>query len=151
MLTTLSSNPSSIDHWVTIPTHSDQVFLQFIGKYYPHSIPLLLVCTTTEQLAASPTISLCSPLPSSLLHTQQSNRSQFHHIRQAPSLSRHHPNIQTAHSHAVTVQIPHKNDIYYFREENDFHLFTGSIMDPFKTGPTRRTVCYGRRFTMASF
>ena len=22
------------------------------------------------------------------------------------------------------------------REENDFHLFTGSIMDPFKTGPT---------------
>ena len=140
MLTTISSNPSSIDHWITIPTHSDQVFLQFIGKYYPHSIPLLLVCTTTEQLFRF------VALPSSLLHTQQSNRSQFHHIRQAPSFSRHHPNIQTAHSHAVTVQIPHKNDIDYFREENDFHLFTGSIMDPFKTGPTRRTVCYGRRF-----
>ena len=52
------------------------------------------------------------PLPSSLLHTQQTNISRFHHIRQAPSFSRHRPNIQTAHSHAVTVHIPHKNDIY---------------------------------------
>ena len=64
-----------------------------------------------------------------------------HHIRQAPSFSRHRPNIQTAPSHAVTVQIPHTNDIYgdYIFSASKrksrrklFNLFTGS----FKTGPT---------------
>ena len=33
---------------------------------------------------------------------------------------------------ATTYSQPQKEN----REENDFHLFTGSIMDPFKTGPT---------------
>ena len=136
MLTTISSNPISI---VIIGSLFLRTLVRSSFSSYPHTIPLLLVCTTTEQLAASPTISLCAP--SSLLHTQQTNLSRFHHIRQAPSFSRHHPNIQTAHYHAVTVLIPHKNDIYgdYIfsaskRKENDFHLFTGSIMDPFKTG-----------------
>ena len=40
------------------------------------------------------------------------------------------------------------------REENDFHLFTGSIMNPFKTGPTGQfatgLVSYGKsgRFSL---
>ena len=33
---------------------------------------------------------------------------------------------------AITYSQPQNEN----REENDFHLFTGSIMDPFKTGPT---------------
>ena len=33
---------------------------------------------------------------------------------------------------ATTYSQPQKEN----REENDFHLFTGSIMDTFKTGPT---------------
>ena len=33
---------------------------------------------------------------------------------------------------AITYSQPQKEN----REENDFHLFTGAIMDPFKTGPT---------------
>ena len=94
------------------------------------------------------------PLPSSLLHTQHYKLSRFHHIRQAPSSSRHRPNVQTAHSPAITVQMSHKKTTvmstkYYppqkenqeecmsfISEENDIHLFTGSIMDPFKTGAT---------------
>ena len=62
-----------------------------------------------------------------------------------PSSSRHRPNIQTAHSHSVTVQMPQKKrnlwrlnilPLKQNREENNIHLFTGSIMDPFKNGPT---------------
>ena len=33
---------------------------------------------------------------------------------------------------ATTYYQPQKEN----REENDFHLFTGLVMDPFKTGPT---------------
>ena len=114
MLTTISSNPSSI-------VITGSLFL------------LTLIRSSFSSLDSRPTIQTpfhsCSfvtlrsnwqlpqlfryvPLPSSLLHTQQTNISRFHHIRQAPSFSRHRPNIQTAHSHAVTVHIPHKNDIY---------------------------------------
>ena len=114
MLTTTSSNPSSI-------VITGSLFL------------LTLIRSSFSSLDSRPTIQTpfhsCSfvplwsnlqppqlfryvSLPSSLLHTQQTNISRFHHIRQAPSFSRHRPNIQTAHSHAVTVHIPHKNDIY---------------------------------------
>ena len=109
MLTTISSNPSSI-------VITGSLFL------------LTLIRSSFSSLDSRPTIQTpfhyCSfvPLrsnlqppqlfPSSLLHTQQTNISRFHHIRQAPAFSRHRPNIQTAHSHAVTVHIPHKNDIY---------------------------------------
>ena len=110
MLTTISSNPSSI-------VITGSLFL------------LTLIRSSFSSLDSRPTIQTpfhsCSfvplrsnlqppqlfryvPLPSSLLHTQQTNISRFHHIRQAPSFSRHRPNIQTAHSHAVTVHIPHK-------------------------------------------
>ena len=87
MLTTISSNPSSIlitgSQFLLTPIRSSFSSLDSRGAYYPHNIPLLLVCTTTEQLAASPTNSLCRPY---LLHTQHSNLSRFHHIRPAPFL-----------------------------------------------------------------
>ena len=116
MLTTISSNPSSI-----VITGSLSL------------LTVTLIRSSFSSLDSRPTIQTpfhsCSfvplrsnlqppqlfryvPLPSSLLHTQQTNISRFHHIRQAPSFSRHRPNIQTAHSHAVTVHIPHTNDIY---------------------------------------
>ena len=107
MLTTIFSNPSSI--------------------VITGSLLLLTVCRSSfSSLDSRPTIPTpfhsCSfvslrcnlqpyqlfcfvPLPSSLLHTQHSNLSRFHHIRKLPSSSRHRPNIQTAH-------FQHKNDIY---------------------------------------
>ena len=147
MLTTISFNPSSI-----IITGS--LFL----------LTLIRSCFSSLDSTIPTPFHSCSfvPLRSNLQPPQlfrlypfhlvtythnKTNLSGFHHIHQAHSFSRHRPNIQTAHSHTVTVQMPHKNDIYgdYIkysqpqkenREENDFHLFTGSIMDPFKTGPT---------------
>ena len=127
LLTPIRSSFSSLDSTIPTPFHSCSF------------VPL------RSNLQPPPNYFASFPFhgPPSLLHTQQANLSRFHHIHQAPSFSRHRPNIQTAHSHAVTVQIPHKNDIYddynysQPQKENDFHLFTGSIMDPFKNGPIR--------------
>ena len=53
-----------------------EVIRQFVGQCsLAHSFPLLFVCTSTEQLAASPTISLCSPSIYSPTNTHHSNRS----------------------------------------------------------------------------
>ena len=61
MLSTISSNPSSIVitgslFLLTLIRSSSVVWIVI-----SHTIPLLLFCTTTEQLAAYPTISLCTP------------------------------------------------------------------------------------------
>ena len=85
----ISYNPSSIliTGSLFLLTLIRSSFSSLDSKYYPHTIPLMLVCNTMEQLAASPTISLCTPLiPSSLLHTQHSNLPRFHHIRHAGAL-----------------------------------------------------------------
>ena len=61
MLTAISSNPSSMvftgSLFMLTPIRSSFSSLD-IRPYYPNTIPLLPVCTTTEQLAASPTMSL---------------------------------------------------------------------------------------------
>ena len=123
MLTTISSNPSSI--FITgslfLLTLIRSSFSSFDSR--GPTIPTPFHSCSFVPLRSNlppPQLFRFVPLPSSLLHTQQSsikvglftNLSRFHHIRQAPSFSRHRPNIQTAHSHAVTVHIPHKNDIY---------------------------------------
>ena len=131
-------------HWITVPAHTDHVFLQFFG-YYPHTIPLLLVCTTTEQLAASPTISICTP---SILSLTQTTLQPFSFPSYPPS-SLHLPDtVPTFKLPTLTRQLSKfriKTTFmatkYYQpqtenREENNIHLFTGSIMDPFKTGQT---------------
>ena len=116
MLTTISSNPSSI--FIT----GSLLLLTLIRSSFSSldSRGLLSHHAPFHTCSFAPLRSNLQPpqlfrfvlLLSSLLHTQQTNLSRFYHIRQAPSFSRHRANIQTAHSHAVTVHIPHKNDIY---------------------------------------
>ena len=113
LLTTISSNPSSIV--ITGPLF----LLTLIRSSFSSLDSRPTIQTPFHSCSFVPLRSNLQPpqlfryvtLPSSLLHTQQTNISRFHHIRQAPSFSRHRPNIQTAHAHAVTVHIPHKNDI----------------------------------------
>ena len=131
-------------HWITVPAHIDHVFLQFFG-YYPHTIPLLLVCTTTEQLAASPTISICTP---SILSLTQTTLQPFSFSSYLPSSLPLPVTVPTFKLPTLTQQ-PSKFRIKTTfmatkysqpqtenREENNVHLFTGSIMDPFKTRQT---------------
>ena len=111
MLTTISSNSGSIVitgslFLLTLIRSSFSSLDSTIPKPF-HSCSFVL-----RSNLQPPQLFRYVPLPSSLLHTQQTNISRFHHIRQAPSFSRHRPNIQTAHSHAVTDHIPHKNYIY---------------------------------------
>ena len=112
MLTTISSNHRSI-----VITGSLFLFtlIRSSFSYLDSTIPTPFHSCSFVPLRSNlqpPQLFRFVPLPSILLHTQQTNLSRFHHIRQAPSFSRHRPNIQTAHSHTVTVQIQHKNDIY---------------------------------------
>ena len=116
VLTTISSNPSSI----VISGFTGSLFLltlirsSFISL--DSTIPTPFHCCSFVPLRSNlqpPDYFALYPFHLvSYTHTQQTNLSRFHYIRQAPSFSRHRPNIQTAHSHAVTVHIPHKNDIY---------------------------------------
>ena len=112
MVTTISSNPSSI-----VITGSLFLLKLIRSSFNSLDSTILTPCHSCSFVPLRSNLQLpqlfrFAPLPPSLLHTQQTNLSRFHHIRQAPSFSRHRPNIQTAHSHAVTVQIPHKNDVY---------------------------------------
>ena len=154
MLTTISSNPSSI-----ATTGSLFLFTLIRSSFssLDSTIPTPFHSCSFVPLRSNlqpPQLFHFVPLPSSLLHTQQTNLSRFHHIRQAPSFSRHRPNIQTAHSHAVTVHIPHKNDIYgdYVFSASKrksrrkwfsfiYRVDYGSIQNR-----ANRTVCYGPSF-----
>ena len=112
VLTTISSNPSSIVitgslFLITLIRSSFNSLDSTIPTPF-HSCSFVPLRSNLQP----PQLFRFVPFPSSILHTQQTNLSRFHHIRQAPSFSRHRPHIQTAHSHAVTVHIPHKNDIY---------------------------------------
>ena len=75
LLTLVRSSFSSLDSTIPTPFHSCS-FVPLRSSLQP------------------PQLFRFVPLPSSLLHTQQTNLSRFHIIRQAPSFSRHRPNIQ---------------------------------------------------------
>ena len=104
MLTTISCS-----HWSGLPSVPWIVGLLFPIPFHSCSFVGAYQYGVTCSL---PNYFAMYPFHLVSIHTQQTNISRFHHIRQAPSFSRHRFNIQTAHSHAVTVHISHKNDMY---------------------------------------
>ena len=87
LLTLIRYSFSSLDSTIPTPFHSCS-FVQLLSNLHPPQLQLVSYTHNTPTFLVS---IISAKLPSS---------------------SRHRPNIQSAHSHALTVQIPHKNDIY---------------------------------------